>query len=185
MRASDKSQPTFYYISCQYLAHNQVYCGSIQVPFFSISPWDWRALKLISASSLHPPPPPPFSQPHSAYSIDGRSIIDDDSVFLLISLVYWHISKHFQGSDKWRRRHSRHTLMSYLSTLLRVQKLFIMSFPLGKKDTHNTLFIPFSILIFHVFSWSIVSRCLYYNGRLRRHSEQMFLLIHPSHNLSR
>lgn len=66
--ASDKSRPAFYYISCQYLAHNQVYCGSIQVPFFSISPWDWRALKLISGSTSHrhpatPDPPPPPQHP--------------------------------------------------------------------------------------------------------------------------
>lgn len=156
---SDKSRPAFYYISCQYLAHNQVYCGSIQVPFFSISPWDWRALKLISGSSLHPPPP--FSQPHSAYSIDGRSIIDDDSLFLPISLVYRHISKYFQGSDKRRRRHSRHPFMSYSSTFWENKNFFydVPSFHwLEKKNRiHTTIVYWFlSSGLSHVFIGFII-----------------------------
>lgn len=107
--------------------------------------------------SLHtvslPPHPPPFSQPHSAYSIDGRSIIDDDSLFLPISLVYRHISKYFQGSDKWRRRHSWHTLIFVL--FLRVPKLFYHVPPFQcwkKKDAHNSLLIPFTIFNCYMFS---------------------------------
>lgn len=44
-----------------------------------------------------PTPTPAFSQPHSAYSADGRSIIDDDSLFLPISP---HVPAHFQALSR-------------------------------------------------------------------------------------
>lgn len=139
-------------------------------------------ISLLTASlPLHSslPPPHPLSQPHSAYSIDGRSIIDDDSLFLPISLVYRHISKYFQGSDKWRRRHSWHTLISYLSSCWKCKNFFLLRpFPffsyLKKMDAHNFVYSFLSFHLAHVF---LVSRCLYCNGRLLQHPEQMLLLI--------
>lgn len=118
-------------------------------------------ISLLTASlPLHPSPPPPFSQPHSAYSIDGRSIIHDDSFFLPISLVYRHISKYFQGSDKWRERHSWHTLISYLSSFWKCKNFFyyIPFFQYLKKNGFSQLclFVYFLGFIIPCFTMSVL-----------------------------